>query len=57
MIDKRKRMLQRFLVRLAKHPRLCHEHLLHRFLDHSVSWVKIRNSFVLDRMAHCLYIL
>lgn len=57
MIDKRKRMLQRFLVRLAKHPRLCHEHLLHRFLDHSVSWVKIRNNFVLDRMAHCLYIL
>ncbi|CDS12195.1 hypothetical protein LRAMOSA04390 [Lichtheimia ramosa] len=41
MIDKRKRMLQRFLVRLAEHPRLCHEHLLHRFLDHSVSWSEV----------------
>ncbi|KAI7885607.1 hypothetical protein K492DRAFT_233961 [Lichtheimia hyalospora FSU 10163] len=41
MIDKRKRMLQRFLVRLANHPRLCHEHIFHRFLDHSVSWSEV----------------
>ncbi|CDH53376.1 sorting nexin-41 [Lichtheimia corymbifera JMRC:FSU:9682] len=41
MIDKRKRMLQRFLLRLAKHPRLCHEHLFHRFLEHSVSWSEV----------------
>ncbi|KAI8146304.1 hypothetical protein BJV82DRAFT_643459 [Fennellomyces sp. T-0311] len=44
MVDKRKRMLQRFLVRLASHPRLCHEHVFHRFLDGGVPWPEVLNS-------------
>ncbi|KAI9256575.1 hypothetical protein BDA99DRAFT_516806 [Phascolomyces articulosus] len=44
MVDKRKRMLQRFLIRLASHPRLCHEHVFHRFLDSGVPWAEVLNS-------------
>ncbi|KAI9492301.1 hypothetical protein BDB00DRAFT_829212 [Zychaea mexicana] len=44
MVDKRRRMLQRFLVRLASHPRLCHEHVVHRFLDGGVPWSEILTS-------------
>ena len=41
MIAKRKRMLQTFLNRLARHPILSNEHVFHRFLDGEVSWVSI----------------
>lgn len=39
LIEKRKRMLLRFLTHLAAHPRLRHEHVFHQFLDGSVLWV------------------
>jgi len=38
-IEKRKRMLQTFLNRLAKHPQLSSKHVFHRFLESGVSWV------------------
>lgn len=39
MISRRKRMLQVFLNRIAKHPILSNEHVVHRFLDGEASWV------------------
>lgn len=39
MIAQRKRMLQTFLNRVARHPILSNEHVFHRFLDGEVSWV------------------
>ncbi|KAL0580602.1 Sorting nexin, cytoplasm-to-vacuole targeting pathway/endosomal sorting [Marasmius crinis-equi] len=44
MIARRKRMLQTFLNRLAKHPILSNEHVFHRFLDGEVSWTEVLNS-------------
>ncbi|ORZ18910.1 hypothetical protein BCR42DRAFT_372625 [Absidia repens] len=38
MIEKRKRMLQRFLCRLIEHPILSKEHSLHQFLQPDVVW-------------------
>ena len=40
MIARRKRMLQTFLNRLARHPILSNDHVFHRFLDGEVSWVR-----------------
>jgi sorting nexin-4 len=37
-------MLERFLLRLAKHPILVKEHVFHRFLDGNISWTEIRQS-------------
>jgi sorting nexin-4 len=42
MISRRKRMLQAFLNRIARHPILSNEHVFHRFLDSEVSWVSIQ---------------
>lgn len=39
MIARRKRMLQTFLNRIARHPILSNEHVFHRFLEGEVSWV------------------
>lgn len=39
MIARRKRMLQTFLNRVARHPILSNEHVFHRFLEGEVSWV------------------
>lgn len=39
MIKKRKRMLQTFLNRVAKHPQLGRDHVFHRFLENGVVWV------------------
>ncbi|KAE9393451.1 hypothetical protein BT96DRAFT_967182 [Gymnopus androsaceus JB14] len=44
MIARRKRMLQTFLNRLARHPILSNEHVFHRFLDGEVSWTEVLNS-------------
>ena len=44
MIARRKRMLQTFLNRIARHPILSNERVFHRFLDGEVSWVCWRNS-------------
>ncbi|KAF5355324.1 hypothetical protein D9758_006030 [Tetrapyrgos nigripes] len=44
MISRRKRMLQTFLNRLARHPILSNEHVFHRFLDGEVSWTEVLNS-------------
>jgi hypothetical protein len=40
MVEKRKRMLQTFLNRVAKHPVLGRDHVFHRFLESGVSWVR-----------------
>jgi len=40
LISRRKRMLQTFLNRIARHPILSNEHVFHRFLDGEVSWVR-----------------
>jgi hypothetical protein len=39
LIARRKRMLQTFLNRIARHPILSNEHVFHRFLQGEVSWV------------------
>jgi hypothetical protein len=39
LIDRRKRLLLRFLQRICSHPLLSAEHVLHRFLDPNTSWV------------------
>lgn len=44
IIEKRKRMLQRFLTRLVVHPILKKEHVLHCFLDGNYTWHDIRHS-------------
>ena len=41
MIARRKRMLQTFLNRIARHPILSNDHVFHRFLDGEVSWVGV----------------
>lgn len=38
-IAKRKRLLEDFLRRIVRHPILGGEHVFHRFLEDSVSWV------------------
>jgi hypothetical protein len=40
LIEKRKRMLERFLNRISEHPVLKNEHVFHRFLDGSTMWVR-----------------
>ncbi|KIJ61987.1 hypothetical protein HYDPIDRAFT_158579 [Hydnomerulius pinastri MD-312] len=44
MIARRKRMLQTFLNRIARHPILSNEHIFHRFLDGEVSWTEVLHS-------------
>jgi hypothetical protein len=44
LIARRKRMLQTFLNRIARHPILSNEHVFHRFLDGEVSWVRVQPS-------------
>lgn len=39
-IEKRKRMLQTFLNRVARHPELGRDHVFHRFLENGVIWVR-----------------
>lgn len=39
MVEKRKRMLQTFLNRVAKHPELGRDHVFHRFIESGVVWV------------------
>lgn len=41
MIARRKRMLQTFLNRIARHPIISNEHIFHRFLEGEVSWVSL----------------
>lgn len=44
LIARRKRMLQTFLNRLARHPILSNDHVFHRFLDGEISWSEVLNS-------------
>ncbi|KAF7308683.1 Sorting nexin-41 [Mycena chlorophos] len=44
LIARRKRMLQTFLNRIARHPILSNDHVFHRFLDGEVSWNEVLNS-------------
>ncbi|PPQ79696.1 hypothetical protein CVT25_003270 [Psilocybe cyanescens] len=44
LISRRKRLLQTFLNRVARHPILSNEHVFHRFLDGEVSWAEVLNS-------------
>jgi len=44
MIARRKRMLQTFLNRIARHPIISNEHVFHRFLQGEVSWTEVLHS-------------
>ncbi|KDR67973.1 hypothetical protein GALMADRAFT_257496 [Galerina marginata CBS 339.88] len=44
LIARRKRLLQTFLNRVARHPIISNEHVFHRFLDGEVSWTEVLNS-------------
>ncbi|KAG1466308.1 hypothetical protein G6F46_008170 [Rhizopus delemar] len=44
MIEKRKRMLQTFLNRVAKHPELGKDHVFHQFLESTVTWSDVLHS-------------
>ncbi|SAM02552.1 hypothetical protein [Absidia glauca] len=44
MVEKRKRMLQTFLNRVAKHPVLGHDHVFHRFLETGTAWSDVLHS-------------
>ncbi|KAI8880511.1 PX-domain-containing protein [Backusella circina FSU 941] len=44
MVEKRKRMLQTFLNRVAKHPELSQDHVFHRFLESGVVWADVLHS-------------
>ncbi|KIJ55351.1 hypothetical protein M422DRAFT_23949 [Sphaerobolus stellatus SS14] len=44
MISRRKRMLQTFLNRVARHPILSHELIFHKFLDGNTSWSEVLHS-------------
>ncbi|CEG81290.1 hypothetical protein RMATCC62417_15511 [Rhizopus microsporus] len=44
MIDKRKRMLERFLNRVCSHPILRQEHVFHRFILGSENWSDVLHS-------------
>lgn len=44
MVKKRKRMLQTFLNRVARHPQLGRDHVFHRFLENGVIWVRRINN-------------
>ncbi|KAI8997906.1 hypothetical protein BDB01DRAFT_772871 [Pilobolus umbonatus] len=44
MVEKRKRMLQTFLNRIAKHPELGQDHVFHRFLENGVTWTDVLHS-------------
>ena len=54
MIARRKRMLQTFLNRIARHPILSNERVFHRFLDGEVSWVRQKSP--LTRISHQLMV-
>ncbi|KAJ2777824.1 Sorting nexin, cytoplasm-to-vacuole targeting pathway/endosomal sorting [Coemansia javaensis] len=47
IIERRKRMLERFLNHLVEHPILSSEHILHRFLESGVSWTEVLHSPVI----------
>ncbi|KAF8582732.1 hypothetical protein K439DRAFT_1391263 [Ramaria rubella] len=44
MISRRKRMLQMFLNRIARHPILSNEQVFHKFLDGNTSWPEVLHS-------------
>ncbi|CDH57023.1 sorting nexin-41 [Lichtheimia corymbifera JMRC:FSU:9682] len=44
MVKKRKRMLQTFLNRVARHPQLGRDHVFHRFLENGVIWSDVLHS-------------
>ncbi|KAG8679510.1 Sorting nexin, cytoplasm-to-vacuole targeting pathway/endosomal sorting, partial [Ceratobasidium sp. 395] len=44
LIARRRRMLQVFLNRVARHPILSNEHVFHRFLERDVSWSEVLHS-------------
>ena len=54
MIARRKRMLQTFLNRIARHPILSNEHVFHRFLDGEVSWVSVLHGGRTLQISHWL---
>ncbi|KAJ8659465.1 hypothetical protein O0I10_004830 [Lichtheimia ornata] len=51
MVEKRKRMLQSFLVRVAKHPTLGRDHVFHQFLEDGVVWSDVLHSPPLSMLA------
>ncbi|KAJ1994249.1 Sorting nexin, cytoplasm-to-vacuole targeting pathway/endosomal sorting [Coemansia spiralis] len=50
IIERRKRMLERFLNHLVEHPILSSEHIFHRFLENGVSWSEVLHSPVITNL-------
>ncbi|KAI8138270.1 hypothetical protein BJV82DRAFT_717501 [Fennellomyces sp. T-0311] len=50
MVEKRKRMLQTFLNRVASHPELGRDHVFHRFLESGVAWSDVLHSPPLSQL-------
>ncbi|KAI9492119.1 hypothetical protein BDB00DRAFT_830303 [Zychaea mexicana] len=50
MVEKRKRMLQTFLNRVANHPELGLDHVFHRFLESGVAWSDVLHSPPLSQL-------
>ncbi|KAI0060944.1 hypothetical protein BV25DRAFT_1806376 [Artomyces pyxidatus] len=50
LIARRRRMLQTFLNRIARHPIISNEHVFHRFLDGEVSWTEVLHSAPLSQL-------
>ncbi|KAG1054514.1 hypothetical protein G6F43_003480 [Rhizopus delemar] len=49
-IEKRKRMLQTFLNRIAKHPKLGKDHVFHQFLETNITWSDVLHSPPLNNL-------
>ncbi|KAJ1730960.1 Sorting nexin, cytoplasm-to-vacuole targeting pathway/endosomal sorting [Coemansia sp. Benny D160-2] len=47
IIERRKRLLERFLNHIAENPILSSEHVFHRFLESGVSWTEVLHSPVI----------
>ncbi|ORX68808.1 hypothetical protein DL89DRAFT_247776 [Linderina pennispora] len=50
IIERRKRMLERFLNHLVEHPILSSEHIVHRFFENGVSWTEVLHSPVVTNL-------
>ncbi|KAJ1661977.1 Sorting nexin, cytoplasm-to-vacuole targeting pathway/endosomal sorting [Coemansia sp. RSA 1813] len=50
IIERRKRLLERFLNHIAENPILSSEHVFHRFMENGVSWTEVLHSPVIKNI-------
>ncbi|KAJ2855025.1 Sorting nexin, cytoplasm-to-vacuole targeting pathway/endosomal sorting [Coemansia erecta] len=50
IIERRKRLLERFLNHIAENPILSSEHIFHRFMENGVSWTEVLHSPVIKNI-------